>query len=38
MENKCNSCGEEFDEPRQEEDDFVCPFCGAEDWDTNPNG
>jgi len=42
MENKCNSCGEEFDEPNNNQamndsdsEEYVCPFCGSEDWDTN---
>lgn len=34
MENKCNSCGEEFNEPKQVSDDaFGCPFCDSSDFD-----
>lgn len=33
MEHKCNSCGEEFDYPEQDGEDFVCPFCGSVDWE-----
>lgn len=35
MENKCNACGEEFDEPKMKGEEFLCPFCGSEDWDTS---
>jgi DNA-directed RNA polymerase subunit RPC12/RpoP len=38
-ENKCNSCGEEFDLPKEvaadDGSEYVCPFCGSLEWDTN---
>lgn len=39
MENKCDSCGEEFDEPIiGDSEEYVCPFCGSPDWDTIGTG
>lgn len=35
MENKCNECCEEFEIPKQEGEEFVCPYCGSLEWDTN---